>query len=202
MPAEERTAELEVLRSRFRATLAPAPDASSAHALVARLRAAHPEANHHCWAFVVGPPGSTRTVGFSDDGEPHNTAGRPMYDILLHSGLGDLAVVVTRWFGGTKLGRGGLVRAYGDAVQAVLEDLPTTPKVDWQILDVEVDYSHGDALERLLPECGAELLGRTFGARAGFRFRVPREQSRALERRMGDLTRGTAAIAEAEEGAK
>ncbi|MEL6190196.1 MAG: YigZ family protein [Myxococcota bacterium] len=199
VPAEEAAAEIEVLRSRFLATAAPAPDEAAAQALLARLRAAHPEAHHHCWAYLVGPPGSTRTVGFSDDGEPHNTAGRPMFDIVLHSGVGDLAVVVTRWFGGTKLGRGGLVRAYGDAVQAVLEVLPTTLKVDWKPLDLVIDYAHVEPLERLLPELGAEVLARDFGARARLRIQVPRERATELERRLADLTRGAAAVGSPEE---
>ncbi|NLG62975.1 MAG: hypothetical protein GX539_12100, partial [Candidatus Cloacimonetes bacterium] len=100
-----------VQRSRFIATLAHAPDVESARAFIEEVRAEFPDATHNCWAFVAGPPGSTSHVGFSDAGEPHGTAGRPMLDVLLHSGIGEVAAVVTRYFGGVKLGKGGLVRA-------------------------------------------------------------------------------------------
>jgi hypothetical protein len=107
VPAGEHRARDEISRSRFVTTLAPAPSLAEAHAFVARVRAEFPDATHNCWAFVVGPPGSTGRVGLSDAGEPHGTAGRPMLTALLHSGVGDVAAVVTRYYGGTKLGTGG-----------------------------------------------------------------------------------------------
>ena len=98
-------------------------DEEGAAALVARLREEFPDANHHCWAFVVGPPGSTARVGSSDAGEPSGTAGRPMLEALVHGPVGDAAAVVVRWFGGVKLGTGGLARAYSGAVRDALEVL-------------------------------------------------------------------------------
>ena len=117
IPAGRHRVEQEVQRSRFLTTVEPVASAEEARAFVARVSAEFPDANHHCWAFVVGPPGSTASVGLSDDGEPHGTAGRPMLTALLHGGVGDIAAVVTRWFGGELLGKGGLVRAYTGGVQ-------------------------------------------------------------------------------------
>ena len=82
-----------ILRSRFTTTLAPARDADEALAFVERMRGEFPDATHHCWAFVAGPPGSTTCIGMSDDGEPHGTAGRPMLNALLHGGVGDIVAV-------------------------------------------------------------------------------------------------------------
>ncbi|HSR43143.1 MAG TPA: YigZ family protein, partial [Longimicrobiales bacterium] len=116
MPARVHRVEEVVRRSRFVTTLARAPDAEAAAAFVQRIRDEMPDATHHCWAFVAGPPGNTRAMGMSDDGEPHGTAGRPMLTALLHGGVGEVVAVVARWFGGTKLGTGGLARAYAGGV--------------------------------------------------------------------------------------
>ena len=97
IPAGEHRAQQEISRSRFIATIAPAATVEDAQAFIARMRAEFPDATHNCWAFVVGPPGSTGRVGMSDDGEPHGTAGRPMLTVLLHSGVGAGAAVGTRY---------------------------------------------------------------------------------------------------------
>src|ERR671921_1142335 len=93
------------------------------------IRAEMPDAAHHVYAYIVGH-GATTTLGMSDDGEPSGTAGRPVMAVLKGSGLGDVALVITRYFGGTLLGTGGLVRAYGDAAKAVLAILPRTEKIE------------------------------------------------------------------------
>ena len=105
--------EIIIRRSRFLAQCAHTPDPAAARAFVEQIRRRHADATHNCWAYAAGAPGDTAQIGSSDDGEPHGTAGRPMLQIVLHSGIGELCVVVSRWFGGVKLGTGGLVRAYG-----------------------------------------------------------------------------------------
>src|SRR5690349_3350547 len=129
VPARVHRVEQEVQKSRFVTTAAPAPTVEEARAFIARVREEFPDATHNCWAYVAGPPGSTAQVGMSDDGEPHGTAGRPMLTVLLHSGVGDICAVVTRYFGGTLLGTGGLVKAYSGGVQLALVDLPTIERV-------------------------------------------------------------------------
>ena len=114
-----------VRRSRFSATLGPAPDPDGAQAFIRSVRQSFPDATHHAWAYVVGPPASTAQVGMSDDGEPHGIAGRPILNVLLHSGIGDVVAVITRYFGGVKLGMGGLSRAYAGVVARGIEALPT-----------------------------------------------------------------------------
>ena len=115
--ARDATAEVEVPRSRFLCTLRRVATEDAARALVAALRREHWDARHHCSAFVLGPD-AVRPALQSDDGEPAGTAGAPMLEVLRGAGVSDVAAVVTRWFGGTLLGAGGLVRAYGDAVRA------------------------------------------------------------------------------------
>lgn len=108
VPAGHHRVEDVVARSRFVTTLAHAPTAAAAHAVVAQIRDELPDATHHCWAFVAGSPGSTTHIGLSDAGEPKGTAGRPILTVLLYSGIGEVVAVSSRWFGGTKLGTGGL----------------------------------------------------------------------------------------------
>ena len=184
--------ETEVLRSRFVCDLAPVVSTEDAQSFIAIIRARYPDASHHCYAFVVGPPGSTARIGQSDDGEPHGTAGRPMLNVLLHADVGDIVAVVTRYFGGTKLGKGGLTRAYGGAVQAALADAATVPKIDWVAVVLRVDYAHGDALRRIYPRFEAELVEEVFDARLVHHLRVPRPNVEAFRTAVADGTRGQA----------
>ena len=108
IPAGVHRVEETIQRSRFITTVSHAPGPTDAHEFVKQRRDEFPDATHNCWAFAAGPPGSTSHVGLSDDGEPHNTAGKPMLNTLLHSGVGEIVAVCTRYYGGVKLGTGGL----------------------------------------------------------------------------------------------
>ncbi|WP_048555194.1 IMPACT family protein [Nostocoides japonicum] len=120
VPARSAIAEIEVKRSRFRCTLERVETEEAARGVVDRVRREHWDARHHCSAFVLGPDAGTQRS--SDDGEPSGTAGAPMLEVLRGREVSDVVAVVTRWFGGVLLGTGGLVRAYGDAVRAALDD--------------------------------------------------------------------------------
>ncbi|WP_108445210.1 IMPACT family protein [Halomonas denitrificans] len=146
-PGERHESELEVEKSRFLAWLCHAPDAAAFEALLAEARRLHPNASHHCSAFIAGPPGEQTAIGFSDDGEPGGTAGRPMFQVLDGAGLGQVGCVVTRYFGGTKLGTGGLARAYSRAVAQALETLPRRAVVERTPLHLRVDFA-GEAEAR------------------------------------------------------
>lgn len=194
IPADGHHAELVVERSRFVATLAHAATTADAHAVIAAVRAAWPEATHHCTAWVAGPPGSTAQVGMSDDGEPHGTAGRPMLTALLHSGIGEIVAVVTRWYGGTKLGTGGLARAYAGAVELALRELPTTERITWATLGLAMGYGHVDAVRRLLPEFEAEVLAEEYGASVRYDLRLPEPALAGFLAAIRDATRGEAGV--------
>jgi uncharacterized YigZ family protein len=141
-------AEIEVTRSRFIADLAPVPDADAAGEVVGAARREFHAARHHCSAWVLGPEGEL--VRANDDGEPAGTAGAPMLAVLRGAGLTDVVAVVTRYFGGTLLGAGGLVRAYGDAVAAAVAEVRRVPRR--VVTEVEVRAGHADAgrVEHLL----------------------------------------------------
>lgn len=196
IPARVHRVEETRQRSRFITTLAHAPDAVAAHAFVAAVRDEMPDATHHCWAFVAGPPGSTAHIGMSDDGEPHGTAGRPMLTALLHGGVGDVVAVCTRYYGGVKLGTGGLGRAYGSGVASALDTLPTEERVDRTALDIVAGYPDIDALQRLVADLELPVLEEDFGAEVRIRIDAPVDEVEALRSRIVDLTRGQARVRE------
>ena len=191
VPARVHRVEESIQRSRFVTSVARAPDAEAAHAFVAAVRDEFPDATHHCWAFVAGPPGSTTRMGMSDDGEPHGTAGRPMLTALLHSGIGEIVAVVTRYYGGVKLGTGGLSRAYAGGVTLALDALPTDERVERTVVNVTVGYPDVDALQRLISELDLPILEETFDAEVRYRVGVPIEEVEVVRTRIADLTRGT-----------
>ena len=194
VPAQQHRVALVIDRSRFICTVARVQSSEEAQAFIKAMNAEFPDATHNCWAYVVGAPGSTDRVGMSDDGEPHGTAGRPMLTVLLHSGIGEIAAVVTRYYGGTKLGTGGLVKAYGGAVQDALVGMPRGERVDSVDLSVRVGYGAIGALQQLFPEFDAELLEQRFEVEAEFCVRVPRVRVAAMEHAIQNATRGAAVI--------
>lgn len=155
VPAHEAVAELEVKRSRFRCRLVRVDCEEAARAVIADERRAHGTAGHHCSAFVLGP--GAETVRSSDDGEPSGTAGPPILDALRGAGLSDAVAVVSRWFGGTLLGTGGLVQAYGDATRAALAVAGSRRRGLRRRLEVTVDLATVGRLEDLLRREGADV---------------------------------------------
>jgi uncharacterized YigZ family protein len=200
VPADRHRVEQVIDHSRFICTIARARTTDDAQAFIKSLNTEYADATHNCWAFVVGAPGSTDRVGMSDDGEPHGTAGRPMLTVLLHSGIGEIAAVVTRYYGGIKLGTGGLVKAYSGAVQEALASLPTIERVDAVTVAFDVGYGAVGALQQLFPTVDAEVLDQRFGVEVGFTVRLPREQLPALESAVQNLTRGATVVRNVEGG--
>ncbi|WP_411279374.1 YigZ family protein [Gemmatimonas sp.] len=194
VPAQQHRVEQVIDRSRFICTVTRIQSSEEAQAFIKAMNAEFADATHNCWAYVVGPPGSTDRVGMSDDGEPHGTAGRPMLTVLLHSGVGEIAAVATRYYGGTKLGTGGLVKAYSGAVQEALVAMPRAERVDSVDVTVRVGYGAIGALQQLLPEYDAELLEQRFEVEAIFSVRVPRVRFAAMERAIQNATRGSAIV--------
>ena len=163
IPARETRTEIEVINSRFVASLAPAFSVQAARAYIDQIKAEFSDASHNVPAFIIGH-GPSVTAHCNDDGEPSGTAGRPALAVLQGSGLGDAVVVVTRYFGGTKLGKGGLVRAYGDAVRAVLEIVPRAEKIPTHTVMIALPYNYLERLRLLVVEYRGQILDETFGA--------------------------------------
>ena len=124
VPADEYIAEITIQKSRFISTIKRVQSLDEMRSFYEKIQKAHPKANHNCWAAVSGAPTDSGGYGCSDDGEPSGTAGKPILKVLQYSGLGQVGLIVTRYFGGIKLGTGGLVRAYTEAAQAAVEGVP------------------------------------------------------------------------------
>ncbi|WP_328797936.1 YigZ family protein [Marinobacterium alkalitolerans] len=194
IPVAEQEAELEIKKSRFIASLCPVTDEAAAKAFIERQRARFPGANHHCWAFVTGRPDASTGVGSSDDGEPAGTAGRPMLAVLTGADVGQACVVVTRFFGGTKLGTGGLVRAYSQAVRAVLAETDLErcdPKACYRL---SYDYSLTATVEALLNRFDVSLLNQEFTERVMLECALPVSQSTAFEAEAAESLHGQAVL--------
>lgn len=197
VPAGRHRVEDEVRRSRFITTLVRARTRAEAESFIAGIRDEFPDATHNCWAFVAGPPGSTAAVGMSDDGEPHGTAGRPMLEALLHSGIGEVAAVVTRYFGGVKLGKGGLARAYSGGVTHALEGMPRAERVERRRLRVVCDYSARDPLLRLAAEVGAQVESEDYGVDVTLVVGVPVTEAPRFMAGLADATGGAGVVEDA-----
>lgn len=180
-PKTHQTFELEIKRSRFITSVLPVEGKESAKVALQRIRSTWPDANHHCWAMVAGRPDDVFQQDQSDDGEPKGTAGKPMLNVLLHSGLGNTLVVVTRFFGGIKLGAGGLVRAYSQSVSSALSETLTAPVLLRDRLHIGLEYSSLATLEHRLKELDTTIEEREFTDNVQLRLAYPARHREALE---------------------
>ena len=190
IPAQETRTEIRVVNSRFIATIAPVFSVEQAKTFVERVKAEFADASHNVPAYVIGH-GASVTAHCNDDGEPSGTAGRPALAVLQGSGLGDAAVVVTRYFGGTKLGTGGLVRAYGDAVRAVLAEARPAEKVATHTALLALPYNLFEQVQLLAEAHRGRILAKTFAA----------DVTLTLLFRSGDLAPFNAGLRELSHGA-
>lgn len=179
------THELVIKKSRFLACVAPCPDRTQAQAEVARLRAEHPGAAHVCWALLAG--GQSAAV---DDGEPSGTAGRPMLEVLRHQELEGVLATVVRHFGGIKLGAGGLVRAYTDAVAQALLQAERVPLQRWTSLVCEAPYALEGLVRREIDKAGARLGNIHRGEHVRLSLELPETEAPALRQRLDDAAHG------------
>lgn len=187
--AEPHHSEFVIKKSRFLGCVEPVTGREQALARVAELRETHPDARHVCWALMAGGHSAA-----NDDGEPGGTAGRPMLDVLRHQELEGVLATVVRYFGGVKLGAGGLVRAYTDAVAQALVGAERVELVRMRRLDVGVAYALEGAVRRELDAFGAVLDHVAHGSRVELSVSVPEPEADALAARIRDLAQGDAVV--------
>lgn len=193
-PSAPHMTELSVKKSVFLAHASHCSGSKASREFIAKIKASHPDATHNCWAFSSLAPGNAGESASSDDGEPHGTAGRPILQCLSGSGLGEICMVVSRWFGGIKLGVGGLAKAYQ---QAALENLATLPKV-WKISYVDwlltVDYSYLEAVKRYLADLEAKIDSEEYTDKARLKLGVPEDRDDGFTLAIQGLCNGNAQI--------
>ena len=189
VPGDRARIELRVSNSRFIATITPAATMTAAQQFLREMRAEMPDATHHVYAFKIGY-GPSVTEAMSDDGEPSGTSGPPALAVLRGADIGDVALVITRYFGGTKLGAGGLVSAYGEAAKRAIAAVKIVEKIDRCRVELSVPYALHDTVRRGLAAWEALLDGEDFAADVNMRLRVPRDRVADFVRAMRDLSAG------------
>jgi uncharacterized YigZ family protein len=191
LPAEL-TAELDIRKSRFIAHAIPVADRDTAMAELRRLRDAHPTATHICWALLAGGQS-----GMSDDGEPSGTAGRPILEVLRHHDLDGVLAAVIRYYGGVKLGAGGLVRAYTDAIASALQDAPRVERIAQTSLTVSIDYADEARVRRWIEQGQFTLADSAYGMDVRLTVQMPVTAEDAARAALRDMTQGRAVFVDA-----
>jgi uncharacterized YigZ family protein len=174
IPASTIRTELIVKRSRFITTVGPVDTVDAARAFIQQIRDEMPDASHHVYAFRVGH-GSSVHEGLSDDGEPAGTSGKPTMAVLRGADVGDIGLVTTRYFGGTKLGTGGLVKAYSTAAKEALQQLPMSEKIAVVSFQAIVAYHVYELFKRTLVEHGACIIDECFAHTITVKFTLPED---------------------------
>ncbi|MDN5346718.1 MAG: hypothetical protein PWP65_282 [Clostridia bacterium] len=184
--AQEARIEQKLKRSRFIGQVKEVTSEEEARAFIARVQAEHRQATHNCYAYRIGS-GKNEIIYYSDAGEPHGTAGRPILGAILSAGVTDVVVVVTRYFGGQKLGVRGLIEAYGGTAQAVLAAAGIKEKVPVRTLKLRCSYEQLDRVKGLLRQYGGKIIAGDYGVSATLEIEVPLESLPALTAALGAI---------------
>lgn len=198
-PGEVFRVEQTIKRSRFIASVGHTPGVEEAKAFIEHIKAEFEDARHNCWAYCAGAAGSTDRIGASDDGEPHGTAGRPMLTAVTHSGIGEVTVVVTRYFGGILLGTGGLVKAYQSSVKMALEAVPTRIRTKTKRIKFSVEHRFVNQVLRKIETANGRILEKNFDMDADFDVEIPEDLAETFAKELEELTRGALLIEFVEE---
>lgn len=182
--------EEEIKKSQFITSFGHANSKESAKFFIDKICQEFPNATHNCYAYAVGAPKDTANIGQSDNGEPHGTAGKPMLNILLHSDIGETVVVVTRFFGGIKLGTGGLVKAYQGSVANAIEILPTIDKIIYAQITLTCGYEHINLLHYHMPFYNAKIINDEFTNTIKYTIELPEPQINAFISTFSNATNG------------
>ncbi len=196
VPSKTITVEQDIKRSRFITTAARAGNKKSAKEFINSVSEKYSDATHNCYAFVAGNPFSTTEIGFGDDREVSGTAGKPMLSVLQHKKIGEIVVVVSRYFGGTKLGTGGLVRAYSSSVQLVLEKLPLVNCVPVKTVQIIYEYQYENSIRQILNKMNIEIKDSNYSENVEMKIEVPEDKLEELDTELQNSTSGNVAIEE------
>lgn len=183
--------ETIIQKSRFICYLKHCSSSEQAKVIIKEVIELHPQARHHCYAFAYLSASDSQGYGFSDDGEPSGTAGRPMLSALQYGGIGEICAVVVRYFGGTKLGTGGLQRAYGGSVKQALTLMSSKVKVAMTLRELHCDYHQVDDVLHILKQFSSDILNQTYLQNIVLQVNVPDKNVKEVERQLQTLSAGT-----------
>ncbi|MGB5951364.1 MAG: YigZ family protein [Ornithinimicrobium sp.] len=196
--AASTSSQIEVKRSRFRADVHPVTSEQAARQVIATIQAERSGAGHHCWAMTLGP--DAEIIRYNDDGEPSGTAGAPMLEVVRGHQVGDIVAVVSRWFGGTLLGSGGLARAYSDAVREALKSASLAQRVLTQEFSVSIAHADSGRVEHELRARGVHVGDTLYGQSALIRMFAPPSDRDDLGQTLAQITGSEADLRAGESG--
>jgi len=194
IPAQPIEVSTEVKRSRFIAHIAHGQSAEQAFHIIDQAKKRYPDARHHCWAFIACSPFSSSAVRFSDAGEPSGTAGKPILNVLQHSHYGEIVCVVSRYFGGIKLGAGGLVRAYSNSAQAALEQLSVQEKIPLSQVTIKLPYPFEASVRHYLDSVDAAINNVSYEEQVIFQLSVARDLQAQMLLQTSNLCKGNVTV--------
>ena len=173
VPQKALVDEQIIKKSRFITHISRTTNKNEAKTFIQDIKAQYPDARHHCWAYIAGHPTATTDIGFSDDGEPSGTAGKPILNVLQHRGIGEITLVVVRYFGGIKLGAGGLVRAYSSSASLAMDKLKTITLIRSKDFKVTFNYTLENNIKHLLETHNIGIQKTVYGTRISMHLSVP-----------------------------
>jgi uncharacterized YigZ family protein len=182
--------EQEIKRSLFITTVEHVKNRQEANQFIKQIQEKYPDANHNCWAYIAGDPKNTIDLGMSDDGEPTGTAGKPMLNVLQHKGIGEIGVVITRYFGGTKLGTGGLVRAYSSSVQQAIAALPLNEFIAFEPAQIKLPYPLESLIRHILKTHNIKIKEVIYQERVVINVEIPSLKIEEINLQIKNQTQG------------
>ena len=187
VPAKRVETLYEIKKSKFIACAGFANSRESAMALLDSVKQRYPDARHHCWAYVFGNPNSPSSAAMADDGEPSGTAGKPILNVLQHKDIGDIMIIVTRYFGGIKLGAGGLVRAYSAAAQQAIDALEVRQEIKLEPLSVDIDFKHEQFVRHLVEQAQGKIANCIYGSSVVINVELPLDALEDFRKQMAPV---------------
>ncbi len=188
VPANQVETLYEVKKSKFIACAAYTNSRDDAKALLDSVKQRYPDARHHCWAYVIGNPNSPVCAAMADDGEPSGTAGKPIFNVLQHKNIGDIMIIVTRYFGGIKLGAGGLVRAYSSAAQQAIDALEIRHDVKFENFNIATDFKHEQFIRHLVEQAGGKIARCDYSQEVTMQIQLPASQTEEFNEKVASVT--------------
>ena len=187
VPANQVETLYEIKKSKFIACAGFANSRESAMALLESVKHQYPDARHHCWAYIFGNPNAPSSAAMADDGEPSGTAGKPILNVLQHKDIGDIMIIVTRYFGGVKLGAGGLVRAYSAAAQQAIDALEVRQEITLEPLSVAIDFKHEQFVRYLVEQAQGKIANCNYASSVVINVELPLDALEDFKKQMAPI---------------
>ncbi len=191
IPIDSVRVEQNVKRSLFICYIEHCTSPAEADAFIRRISEKHKDANHNCWARIAGTPTDPAGYGMNDDGEPRGCAGKPMFNVLQHSGIGEICAVVSRYFGGIKLGTGGMARAYSSTVQLAMEELTIKEKIYYSRISLVLPYNLAKTVEYLVLAENGRITDSEYGVDIKIQLEIPEEKTEDFHTKIRDAGQGS-----------